>query len=79
MCRNCVCKVSVRLKHSVQVHVRQRLLPVGETAVLGTVENRGSAAFNEEHGEEMLHQLDEVIVPTQHTQVYQGLLSFRWD
>lgn len=51
------------LKQIVQVNVWQRLLPVGEAAVLGTVEHRGRAAINEEHGEEMLHHLTEVMVP----------------
>lgn len=60
--------VDVCLQQHVQVHFWQRLLPIGETAVVRTVKREGCAAFNREHREEMLHQLTQVAV--------RGLVAF---
>lgn len=60
--------VDVCLQKHIQVQLWQRLLPIGETAVVRTVKGEGCAAFSREHGEEMLHQLTQVAV--------RGLVAF---
>ena len=50
-------------KHGLQVQGRQRVSPVGEVAELGALKAGCRASSDGQHGEEMLHQLTEVVVP----------------
>ena len=66
-CLSVLVGVSICLQKCIQVQFWQRLLPIGETAVLRTVKSRGRAALSREHREEMFHQFTEVAVPVEQT------------